>query len=274
MATAYTFSDVSLDLCMHRGTLGDFFFNVAREIDFIIECCPQVGSTICSKSGMLDMPHQTPSGTRKSWAEFRAGLISLGGLLATKGKDRWGHSQGSRWLQQTRESRFTSHLTRAWGERELAASAPDMARLLIPHEPKTFLCSDRESAGRDDHRSQTCEAPQGTSITERIAGARKRRSVPWFCLPRGGTVTNPMFFLSLHLYNGDMLPDSHMKLRQRTEDCLKTHTWLNSNPVSRTVLPGLMGPKGGLHQVPPGVSGLGTPTDSPASTAEMNQGYC
>lgn len=44
-------------------------------------------------------------------------------------------------------------------ERELAAPAPDMAGLLIPQEPKTFLCSDRESAGRGDHRSQTCEVP-------------------------------------------------------------------------------------------------------------------
>lgn len=33
MATTYTFSDVSLNLCVHKGTLGDFL-NVAREIDF------------------------------------------------------------------------------------------------------------------------------------------------------------------------------------------------------------------------------------------------
>lgn len=33
MATSYTFSDVSLNLYVHKGTLGDFL-NVAREIDF------------------------------------------------------------------------------------------------------------------------------------------------------------------------------------------------------------------------------------------------
>lgn len=33
MTTTYTFSDVSLNLCVHKGTLGDFL-NVAGEIDF------------------------------------------------------------------------------------------------------------------------------------------------------------------------------------------------------------------------------------------------
>lgn len=78
--------------------------------------------------------------------------------------DRWGHSQGSRWLQRTRKSRFISHLTRARGERELAAQGPKMAQILslilTPREPKTFLCSDRDSAGRDDHRPQSHEGPR------------------------------------------------------------------------------------------------------------------
>lgn len=67
MTTAYTFSDVSLNLCMHKSTLGDifFFFTVAREIDFIIECCLQVEFTICSKLGMLNVSHHTLAMTRK-----------------------------------------------------------------------------------------------------------------------------------------------------------------------------------------------------------------
>lgn len=47
-----------------RHIRGLFFFNVAREIDFIIECCPQVGFTICSKPGMLD--NASPDSERDS----------------------------------------------------------------------------------------------------------------------------------------------------------------------------------------------------------------
>lgn len=98
-----------------------------------------------------------------------------------------------------------------------ARDGPDpTALLLIPHEPKTFFRSDRESAGRDDHGSHTCEVPQEASTAERIVGARKPRCVPWFCLPHGGTV-NLMLFPSLHLYNGNTLSDAQVKRRQKTQ---------------------------------------------------------
>lgn len=118
-----------------------------------------------------------------------------------RGVDRWGHSQGSRWLQQTRKSRFISHLTRAWGERKLAAQEPEMAQILFllwtPQEPRTFLCSDRDSAGRDDDRSQTCEVPQKWQ-NKKNTGARKARHTHGLVLSLPGDAVDPLF-LSVRL---------------------------------------------------------------------------
>lgn len=56
------------------------------------------------------------------------------------------------------------------------------------------------------------------NLNSKNCRSQEAKILPWFSLPHGGTVTNPMFFLSLHLYNGDTLPDSQMKMRKKTED--------------------------------------------------------
>lgn len=138
----------------------------------------------------------------------------MGGLLSTKGHGQMGAQPGVKMASADQQKQIHLPSDQSLGTEKAGGSrvrdGPDPTLLLIPHEPETFLCSDRESAERDDRRSQTCEVAQEASTAKRIAGARKPRSVPWFCLPPGGTV----FFLGLHLYNGNTLP---VTTRRRTQ---------------------------------------------------------
>ena len=143
MATTYTFSDVSLNLCVHKGTLGDFL-NVAREIDFHNWILPSSRVYHLLKAGAAaENANSASSESRlnsKISADFKQGL-SPWEAAAQKGTQTDGGTAGGQGgLGRARET----DPSQVWPDPEESKShlhknliCPwPFPRFLVPHDPR------------------------------------------------------------------------------------------------------------------------------------------